>query len=60
MIPDKLTCTECSGIAHRVGYLPPDEPLEPGESLPYLCEDCGHRMDVVLEDDPGTDVGGEG
>lgn len=51
VIPDTITCVECSGIAHRVGYLPPDDDLEPGDVVAYVCEDCGHRMDLVVGDD---------
>lgn len=49
-VPETITCVECSGTAHRVGYLPPDSPPEEGDVLAYLCEECGHRHDVVLED----------
>jgi len=55
MTPDTITCTECSGTAHRVGYPPPDDEPTGGEVVPYLCEDCGHRMDVVMEE--GEDEG---
>ncbi|HLE38934.1 MAG TPA: hypothetical protein VJA44_04700 [Acidimicrobiia bacterium] len=51
MTADTITCTECSGTAHRVGYPPPDEDFTAGDVVAYLCEDCGHRMDVVVEDD---------
>ena len=50
MTPETITCTECSGTAHRVGYSSPDEAIMPGDVVPYLCEDCGHRKDVVIDD----------
>lgn len=57
MTPETITCTECSGTAHRVGY-PPEHGYDPGDTVTYSCEDCGHRMDVVVEDpddeEPGT------
>ena len=46
---DTITCIECSGTAHRVGYAPPDAEPEPGDVISYACGDCGHRMDVVVE-----------
>ncbi|HEX5630527.1 MAG TPA: hypothetical protein VFY15_02605 [Acidimicrobiia bacterium] len=51
-LPDTITCVECSGSAHRVGFLPPDVPPEEGDVVAYLCGECGHRMDVVLEEPP--------
>ena len=48
---DTITCTECSGTAHRVGYPPSDEGFTAGDVVTYVCEDCGHRMDVVVGDD---------
>ncbi|MBI5157045.1 MAG: hypothetical protein HZA58_03415 [Acidimicrobiia bacterium] len=50
MEPDTITCSECSGTAHRVGYAPSAEGYEPGDVVTYLCEDCGHRMDLVVEE----------
>ena len=50
MEPDTITCVECSGVAHRVGYPPPDDDLVAGDVVTYLCEDCGHRMDLVVEE----------
>lgn len=55
MEPDTITCSDCSGTAHRVGYPPSEEGFEPGDIVTYLCEDCGHRMDLVVEEEPGED-----
>lgn len=38
-----------------MGYPPPDDEPTGGEVVPYLCVDCGHRMDVVM--DEGEDEG---
>jgi hypothetical protein len=46
--PERITCVECGGIAHRMSY-PPDEGFEPGDVVAYVCEDCGHRHDVELD-----------
>lgn len=55
MTPDTITCMECLGTAHLVSYPPPDEGFEPGFVAAYVCEDCGHRIDLILEDDDGPD-----
>ncbi len=52
MIPDTLGCTECSGVAHRVGYPAPEEESAEDQVIAYTCQDCGHRMDVVIEPEP--------
>ena len=48
--PDTITCVECGGDAHRVSYPPPDEGFAPGDTVAYVCEDCGQRLDLVLDD----------
>jgi hypothetical protein len=52
MIPRTLDCVECGGMAHRMP-LEPGEEFEPGEVVPFVCEDCDHRHDIVLEADEG-------
>lgn len=47
--PQELTCMECGGTAHIVTTPPPDDPFEPGDIATYICADCNHRIDVVLE-----------
>jgi len=49
--PDTIVCVECGGTAHRIGYLPPDEPLEPGMPVVYRCADCMERFDLIWEED---------
>ncbi len=50
-VPDRITCVECGGEAHRMGYAPPDEGFQAGDTIAFVCVDCGHRHDIVLEDD---------
>ena len=48
-VPAAITCVECGGVAHRVSF-EPHEGWEPGEVVTFACEDCDHRLDVVLDD----------
>lgn len=45
----EITCMECGGTAHLLSTPPPDEGFEPGDVAAYVCGDCDHRIDVVLE-----------
>jgi DNA-directed RNA polymerase subunit RPC12/RpoP len=53
-VPDEIRCVECGGIANRMSYPPPDEDFEPGDVVAYVCGECGHRHDVVVDDEPMT------
>jgi DNA-directed RNA polymerase subunit RPC12/RpoP len=46
-----LICMECGGTAHLLSHRPEDDPFEAGDYAAYVCEDCSHRIDIVLEDD---------
>ncbi len=48
--PDSVICMECGGIAHRSSFTP-HEGFEPGDIVAYACEDCDHRLDLVLDDE---------
>ena len=48
--PLVIECVECGGAAHRVPEEPEDG-FEPGDVIPFVCSECGHRHDVVLGDD---------
>jgi Zn finger protein HypA/HybF involved in hydrogenase expression len=50
-VPETITCVECGGAAGRLSHLPPEEDLLPGDVIVYLCPDCGHRFDIVFEDE---------
>jgi hypothetical protein len=49
-VPDEITCVECGGSARLMSYPPPDEGFAPGDAVTFVCEDCGHRHDIVLDD----------
>ncbi len=34
-----------------MSYAPPDEGFQEGDAIAFVCADCGHRHDVVIEDD---------
>ncbi|NIS29339.1 MAG: hypothetical protein GWO04_04935 [Actinobacteria bacterium] len=48
-VPEAITCVECGGTAHRSSF-EPHEGFEPGQLVTFACEDCNHRMDVVLDE----------
>ena len=50
-VADQITCVECRGNARLVSFAPPDEGFAPGDVITYVCEDCGQRLDLVLEED---------
>ena len=50
-IPTKITCVECGGAANRMSYPPPDEGFQAGDAIAFVCADCGHRHDVVVDED---------
>ncbi len=54
-VPDAITCVECGGLAHRSSF-EPHEGFEAGQLVTFACEDCNHRMDVVLDED-GSETG---
>jgi hypothetical protein len=47
-VPNSITCVECGGTANRVSF-EPHEGFEPGDVVVFACEDCNHRLDVVIE-----------
>ncbi len=47
--PNTVICMECAGVAHRSSYAP-YQGFEPGDVVAYACEDCNHRLDLVLDD----------
>lgn len=49
--PETIVCVECGGSARLISYLPPDEPLEEGSPIAYVCPDCDQRFDLVWEED---------
>jgi hypothetical protein len=59
LVPEVIDCIDCGGRAHRIGYAPEERDWEPGDVVPYRCEDCLDRWDLVVpgevEDDPDPD-----
>jgi Zn finger protein HypA/HybF involved in hydrogenase expression len=49
--PETITCVECGAAAGRLTHLPPEGELLPGDVVTYICPECGHRHDIVLEDE---------
>jgi hypothetical protein len=49
-IAERIDCMECGGVAYLAQPIGPDDVIEPGESLVYLCGDCAQRWDVVVEE----------
>ena len=50
--PEVITCIDCGGRAHRLGFLSEDDPPQPGDVIAYRCVDCRDRWDLVV---PGGD-----
>jgi len=48
-IAETIICVECGGTAHLLPRFPPDDPPRPGDIVPYRCEECMRRFDVVFE-----------
>ena len=44
--PLQIPCLECQGTANLMSF-PPDEGFVTGDVVAYVCEDCGHRYDLV-------------
>jgi hypothetical protein len=54
--PELITCVDCGGRAHRLGFYTEEDPPLPGDVVAYRCQDCLDRWDLVLpEDENDTD-----
>jgi hypothetical protein len=53
-VPETIVCVECGAAAGRITPVPEDEGFLPGDVIAFVCPDCGHRFDVVLEDEAGS------
>jgi C4-type Zn-finger protein len=49
-VPTEITCVECGGTAGLLSAPPPDDVFHPGDVVAYVCADCGHRFDIVLDE----------
>jgi predicted nucleic acid-binding Zn ribbon protein len=54
-IAETIRCVECGATAHLLTAFPEDDPPQPGDIIPYRCEDCMERFDVVLADEDDLD-----
>jgi len=45
-IPQNITCVDCGGLCHCLIRI---DVLTPGMVVPYRCEDCLDRWDLVFE-----------
>ena len=52
-VPSTITCVECGGTAHLSSFAPHDG-FEPGDVVAYACEDCHHRLDMVIDEEDLT------
>ena len=48
---------ECGGTAHLAQLIGPEDVLEPGDVVVYLCGECAQRWDVVVDADALTRFG---
>jgi hypothetical protein len=54
-LAQRIDCMECGGDAYLAQAVGPDDDFEAGDILTYICRDCAHRWDVVLDDEDLTD-----
>jgi hypothetical protein len=48
-LPDTIICVDCGGTCHRL-TLPAEGGDQIDDVVPYRCEDCLDRWDVVVGD----------
>lgn len=49
-IAERIDCMECGGRASLAQLLGPDDIVEAGDVIVYLCGDCAQRWDVVVDE----------
>ncbi len=49
---------ECGGTAHLAQLLGPEDRLEAGDVVVYLCGECAQRWDVVVDESDVADSDG--
>jgi hypothetical protein len=54
-IAERIDCMECGGIAHLAQPIGPEDVLEAGDVVVYLCGECAQRWDVVVDEADVTD-----
>jgi hypothetical protein len=54
-ISEHIDCMECGGTAHLAQLIGPDDDIEAGDSVVYLCGECAQRWDVVVDEEDLVD-----
>jgi hypothetical protein len=54
-IATRIDCMECGGIAYLAQPIGPEDVLEVGDVVVYLCSECAQRWDVVVDEADVTD-----
>jgi len=54
--PAEIVCMECGGSARLLSVPPPDDDFEAGDVVAYVCTDCNHRIDMVLDEGEEPDT----
>jgi hypothetical protein len=54
-VAERIDCMECGGDAHLVQPIGPEDEIEVGGVLTYVCSECAQRWDVVIDEDDVTD-----
>jgi hypothetical protein len=54
-IAERIDCMECGGIAYLAQPIGPEDVLEVGDVVVYLCGECAQRWDVVVDEADITD-----
>jgi hypothetical protein len=49
-IAEEIVCMECGEIAHLAQPIGPDDEIDAGDVLTYLCGACNQRWDVVVDE----------
>jgi hypothetical protein len=50
-VAERIDCMECGGDAYLAQPIGPDDVIEAGDVLVYLCGACAHRWDVVVDEE---------
>ena len=54
-IAERIDCMECGGDAYLAQPVGPEDELEAGDIVTYLCGACAQRWDVVVDEADITD-----
>ncbi len=50
-VAERIDCMECGGDAYLAQPIGPDDVVEAGDVLVYLCGACAQRFDVVVDEE---------